>query len=224
MRALIETQWPHLVAKLPPRKPNCELMAKAVKQLHEWRITEIRERGRILGRVRARTAGEAIEIATREFGITEPHRQKRLVATRSNEAHATCSTGTVAIRSGRPPSWRCSGALRPQAQSGRSGGSWAGRSHPTQSLTNMSRPPDTGPVSPLEDWPVRPLTVSSPTWRENQHEQEGSSSEAIRFSRHAILLGSRKISANRRASESQGFQSGRLKTSGETFKISLPLR
>jgi len=62
--------------------PETKLMAKAAKQLHDWRITEIRERGRILGRVRARTAEEAIEAAIREFGITEPHRQRRLAASR----------------------------------------------------------------------------------------------------------------------------------------------
>lgn len=52
------------------------LMAKAAKEIPEWRITEIRQRGRSLGRVRADTAEEAIKTAIEEFGVTEPHRQK----------------------------------------------------------------------------------------------------------------------------------------------------
>jgi len=51
-------------------------MAKAAKEIPEWRITEIRQRGRSLGRVRADTAEEAIKTAIEEFGVTEPHRQK----------------------------------------------------------------------------------------------------------------------------------------------------
>ena len=61
---------------------QAELMAKVAKELPEWRITEIRQRGYTLGQVHAATADEAIETAIREFSIVEPHRQRRLVATR----------------------------------------------------------------------------------------------------------------------------------------------
>jgi hypothetical protein len=56
-------------------------MAKAPKDLPEWRITMIRAKLQDLGRVRAHTADEAIEAAIREFRIDKAH-QTRLIATR----------------------------------------------------------------------------------------------------------------------------------------------
>jgi hypothetical protein len=49
---------------------------------HVWRIYEIRKDGRYLGSVTAADDKAAIKKAIEEFGITEPHRQRRLVAQR----------------------------------------------------------------------------------------------------------------------------------------------
>jgi hypothetical protein len=57
-------------------------MAKAPNKLPSWRITLIRKRGEILGVVAASDAKSAIEVAIREFQITDPHRQQRLIAQR----------------------------------------------------------------------------------------------------------------------------------------------
>jgi hypothetical protein len=45
-----------------------------------WRITEIRKKGYYIGSVTAASAEEAIARAIEEFGISNPQRQKRLVA------------------------------------------------------------------------------------------------------------------------------------------------
>lgn len=56
-------------------------MAKgAKKSLREWRITLIRQKGEYIGMVDAPDAEAAIKIAIEEFGITDPQRQRRLVA------------------------------------------------------------------------------------------------------------------------------------------------
>jgi hypothetical protein len=57
-------------------------MAKVAKPLPSWRITIIRKKGERLGTVEAATADEAIKVAIKEFGITDPERQRRLVAQR----------------------------------------------------------------------------------------------------------------------------------------------
>ena len=50
--------------------------------IHNWRIYEIRNDGRYLGSMHASDGKAAIERAIEEFRITEPHRQRRLVAQR----------------------------------------------------------------------------------------------------------------------------------------------
>jgi hypothetical protein len=57
-------------------------MANAPKQHLSWRITLIRKKGERVGTVAAATADEAIQVAIREFGITDPERQRRLIAQR----------------------------------------------------------------------------------------------------------------------------------------------
>jgi hypothetical protein len=56
-----------------PRKPT----KPATRQ---WRITLIRKKGARLGTVEAPDAETAIKIAIEQFGITDPERQRRLVA------------------------------------------------------------------------------------------------------------------------------------------------
>jgi hypothetical protein len=56
-------------------------MAKKAKEQSEWRITEIRAKGKVLGRVMAASAEEAIDAAVKEFEVS-PERAKRLVAQR----------------------------------------------------------------------------------------------------------------------------------------------
>jgi hypothetical protein len=69
-------------------------MTKPMDTVYQWRITLKLVNGQagaasitgarrtmVLGRVRARTAEEAIEAAIREFGIDNAH-QNRLIATR----------------------------------------------------------------------------------------------------------------------------------------------
>jgi hypothetical protein len=55
-------------------------MAKAPKNLPTWRIIEFAKKGRYLGTVRAAEAKSAVKVAIKEFGIDDPHRQRRLVA------------------------------------------------------------------------------------------------------------------------------------------------
>ena len=57
-------------------------MAKKPATLPVWRIYEIRKDGRYLGSVSAADDKAAITKAIEEFAITEPHRQRRLVAQR----------------------------------------------------------------------------------------------------------------------------------------------
>ena len=57
-------------------------MARAPKDLPTWRIIEIAKKGRYLGTVRAADAEAAVKVAIEEFGISNPQRQKRLVAQR----------------------------------------------------------------------------------------------------------------------------------------------
>ena len=53
------------------------------KKLPTWRITLIRNRSGVrIGTVEAVTAEEAIKIAIRNYGITDPEQQRRLVAQR----------------------------------------------------------------------------------------------------------------------------------------------
>ena len=57
--------------------------AMAQKKLHTWRIVEIRKRSHYVGTIdEAATAEEAIAKAIKEFEITDPERQKRLMALR----------------------------------------------------------------------------------------------------------------------------------------------
>lgn len=50
-----------------------------------WRISIIRKRAEHLGGVTAADADEAIQVAIKAFGITDPERQRRLAARRINE-------------------------------------------------------------------------------------------------------------------------------------------
>jgi hypothetical protein len=53
------------------------------KKLPTWRITLIRNRSGVrIATVEAATAEEAIKIAIRDYGITDPEQQRRLVAQR----------------------------------------------------------------------------------------------------------------------------------------------
>ena len=47
-----------------------------------WRITVLRRRGESLGTVEAVDADEAVKVAIKLFGITDPERRRRLVAQR----------------------------------------------------------------------------------------------------------------------------------------------
>ena len=60
-------------------------MGRPRKPLPWWQIILIRKKGVPLGRVQARNATEAIEIAIEQWGITG-ERQERLAATRIDEA------------------------------------------------------------------------------------------------------------------------------------------
>jgi hypothetical protein len=55
---------------------------KKPEPLPSWRISIIRKKGERIGTVEAASADEAITVAIREFGITDPARQRRLVAQR----------------------------------------------------------------------------------------------------------------------------------------------
>lgn len=53
------------------------------KKVHSWRIHLIRKQGEYLGTVEAPDAKAAIEVAIKEFSITDaPGRQQRLTARR----------------------------------------------------------------------------------------------------------------------------------------------
>ena len=54
------------------------------KQIATWRIYEFRSEGRYIGSVTAADDKAAIEKAIEEFGITDPRRQRRLVAQRES--------------------------------------------------------------------------------------------------------------------------------------------
>jgi hypothetical protein len=54
--------------------------AKRKKPEPTWRITVLRKKGKSLGTVEAANADEAIEMAIKLFGITDPERRRRLVA------------------------------------------------------------------------------------------------------------------------------------------------
>jgi hypothetical protein len=56
-------------------------MATAKKK-PTWRITLLRKKGERLGTVEAADADEAIKVAIKSFEITDPGRQRRLVAQR----------------------------------------------------------------------------------------------------------------------------------------------
>ena len=54
------------------------------KKLPTWRITLIRNRSGVrIGTVEAVTAEEAIKIAIRNYGVTDPEQQRSLVAQRT---------------------------------------------------------------------------------------------------------------------------------------------
>jgi hypothetical protein len=54
--------------------------AKRKKPGPTWRITELRKKGESLGTVEAADADQAIEMAIKLFGITDPERWRRLIA------------------------------------------------------------------------------------------------------------------------------------------------
>jgi hypothetical protein len=56
-------------------------MATAKKK-PTWRITVLRKKGEHLGTVEAANADEAIKVAIKTFDITDPERQRRIVAQR----------------------------------------------------------------------------------------------------------------------------------------------
>jgi len=55
-------------------------MSKAAKPMRSWRIIEIRKKGHHIATVAAPDADAAIKAAIRDYAITDPHRQRRLVA------------------------------------------------------------------------------------------------------------------------------------------------
>jgi hypothetical protein len=48
--------------------------------MRSWRIIEIRKKGHHIATVAAPDADAAIKAAIRDYAITDPHRQRRLVA------------------------------------------------------------------------------------------------------------------------------------------------
>ena len=61
------------------------LMAKSPK-LHHWRIYLFRKRGEFIGSVEAPDEKAGFAAAIKEYEITDPERQKRLIAHRSSDA------------------------------------------------------------------------------------------------------------------------------------------
>jgi hypothetical protein len=59
-----------------PRKPT----SKSKAATRQWRIVLIRKKGERIGTVEAPDAEAAIKVAIEEYGITDPERQRRLVA------------------------------------------------------------------------------------------------------------------------------------------------
>jgi len=55
-------------------------MSKAKKPLRAWRVIEIGKKGRHIATIGASSADVAIKKAIAAYGITDPHRQRRLVA------------------------------------------------------------------------------------------------------------------------------------------------
>ena len=66
--------------------PSRQAAASETKLMPErlpvWRIFELRHKGRYIGSVLAADEKEAIDKAIEEFGVSEPPRQRRLVAQR----------------------------------------------------------------------------------------------------------------------------------------------
>jgi hypothetical protein len=54
------------------------------KQEHQWAVTLIRQRGKFLGYVRAPNQDTAIQEAIKQFEITDPEQQRRLIAQRAD--------------------------------------------------------------------------------------------------------------------------------------------
>ena len=63
-----------------PRKPT-KSKAAAKPALRSWRIVLIRKKGERLGTVEAPDAETGIRVAIEDFGIDNPHWQRRLAAT-----------------------------------------------------------------------------------------------------------------------------------------------
>jgi hypothetical protein len=55
-------------------------MSKAAKPMRSWRIIEIRKKGHHIATIAAPGADAAIRKAIEDHGITDAHRQRRLVA------------------------------------------------------------------------------------------------------------------------------------------------
>jgi hypothetical protein len=53
---------------------------KKSKPLRRWRVIEIRKKGHVITTTAAADGDAAIKFAIEEYGITDPHRQRRLVA------------------------------------------------------------------------------------------------------------------------------------------------
>jgi hypothetical protein len=64
--------------------PRANMRRMKKKQIATWRIYEFRSEGRYIGSVTAADDKAAIEKAIEEFGITDPRRQRRLVAQRES--------------------------------------------------------------------------------------------------------------------------------------------
>ena len=94
-RDMVAEQAPDLLAKLPkpPAKSRkapgsgqalvsdaATMRRRSAKELRRWRITVIRHKDEHVGTVKAPDAEAAIRITIEEYAITDPHRQRRLVA------------------------------------------------------------------------------------------------------------------------------------------------
>jgi hypothetical protein len=78
---------PSCSANLSARQEGGATLATArkVAALPQWRITMIGKKGERFGIVEAVNAESAIKIAAEKFGIPDPRRRRRLVATRIDE-------------------------------------------------------------------------------------------------------------------------------------------
>jgi len=63
-----------------PTRPKSQPGQPSPKALRRWRVIEIAKKGRHIVTLAAPDADAAIRRAIEDYGITEPHRQKRLVA------------------------------------------------------------------------------------------------------------------------------------------------